>query len=841
MINVTSAFKNEVFVNDNRNYQYEIRITFADSTYIDLTNDNLMSNGGVIIDEAVSSENKLSVGACIVNKLTLTLQNFSGEYDSYDFLKANVVLKIGLAINGVTEKFQRGIYIVSEPPMYNTSCVTLVCYDYMTLLDIPYSSVSTVYPASISTIINDICTACGVLRETQALPNDSLVISENPATSITTCREMLSYVAQINCRNCRFTPLGKLEFVWFSDGFTGTTLTVRQTQDGAVRSVENNVVRISYRQNAGEVSWLNQVEIPGVYTLDMAKQDTVVTGVRIVIPMTEDPELGTIDTYETGTDDYLISVEENPLINASNADAILATLATLLLGFKYRKATVSHLGMPWMVAGDSAVVADYVGVRRNIVVTSTVFTALDRQSTESSGADPVVATASRYSPETTQLVKTMENIKPVIQNLNQRIANANGLYETRQTSQGATITYLHNKPDLAESDIQIMISDVGVLVTSNGTDPTPTWYGLTVDGNLIANILQTNGINADWIDTGALVIYDNDNNEIFRADKSGKIFRWNAENSQMDADGTITLKSFYDDQQGSGSASDPAFTSTKDIVTHYSVGTYAVGLKRVIIQYGEKIIMNTTWYDFSTEADYELFAEDGDESHAANITARIVTYSNAYIQVKDGSNNYFLDFNFGAGVGSIELNGRLIEPFWAYYNEITSGSNMNSYTTPGTYKCYSSSVTNAPFSEPFQCCVYESGAAPGGVTGSIMQIAWNFSSSTMIKYRMYVTNTGWSAWYGIQKEGVAYKTGTVTIASGTQSTATQTISITDIVPSGKTPYGVVLTLGGYPMPYVNSSGNVVTWISGLSNSAVTISNKTSAWSNYNYYLTIFYH
>ena len=361
----------------------------------------------------------------------------------------------------------------------------------------------------------------------------------------------------------------------------------------------------------------------------------------------------------------------------------------------------------------------------------------------------------------------------------------------------------------------------------------------------IINTLEANGINADWIKAGALVIYDDDGNEIFRADKTGKIFRWNSENSQMDADGTIALKSFYDDQQGSGSASAPAFTSTKDVVTHNSIGTYAVTLKRVIIQYGEKIIMNTTWYDFSTEADYELFAEDGDESHAANISASIVTYSSAYIQVKDGSNNYFLDFNFGAGGGSLELNGRLIEPFWAYYNEITSGTNMNSYQTPGTYRCGSSgvasSVTNAPFSEPFQCCVYESGAAPSGTTGSIMQIAWNFSSSTSIKYRMYVTNTGWSAWYGIQKEGVAYKTGTVTIASGTQSTATQTINFSDVVPTGKSVYGVVLTLGSYQMPYVNSSGNVVTWISNLTNSEVTISNKTSAWTNYNYYITVFYH
>lgn len=460
--------------------------------------------------------------------------------------------------------------------------------------------------------------------------------------------------------------------------------------------------------------------------------------------------------------------------------------------------------------------------------------------------DHTAIIASRQAAQAAAIArKTVE----LTEDLNQRIANANGLYETRITqSGGATITYMHNKPNLADSDIQMMISDVGVLVTANGTDASPTWYGLTVDGNLIANILQANGINANWINAGALVIYDNNNNEIFRADKTGKIFRWNTENSQMDADGTITLKAFYDDREG-GNPDIPAFTSTKDTVRHLSQGIYAVQLYRDIIKYGSSVEIEQTIYSFSTESDYQSFVENGDdESYAADIFKYDVISSSWGIKATDSANHTYFDLNWLAGDGYIKLGvdgERLIEPFWANLKEITSNTNMNSYTTPGTYWCRSSSVassvTNAPFSEPFQCCVYKSGTAPSGTTGHIMQIAWNFSSSTIIKYRMYITNTEWSQWYGIQKEGVAYKTGTVTIASGTQSTATQTINFSDVVPSGKVPYGVVLTLGSYQLPYINASGNVVTWISNLSNTSVTISNKTSAWSNYSYYLTVFYH
>lgn len=718
MINVTQGFKDEALVNDNRSYQYDIRITFQDSSHIDIDNSDLSQNGGVIIDEAVSSDDKLSVGSCIVNKLTLTLKNYNGEFDAYDFRKANVVLKIGLLVEESLEQFQRGIYIVAEPPTYNASVVTLVCYDYMTLLDVPFSSINAVFPIGLSSLIDAMCTACNVQRVTQTLPADSMVIAADPSNDTTTCREMLSYIAQINCMNCRFNNLGKLEFTWFSNGFSSSSVTIRELEDGSIREIADNVVRVTYFSNSGDVNWLSQVNIPGIYNLDVARNDTVVTGIRVVLVTANSSDAAVVDTYETGTDDYIISVENNPLVTSANASTILAILAAQLLGFRYRKASLSHVGMPWMVAGDSALITDSKGANRNIIISSTVFTALDKQTTISAGADPVVATGATYSPETVQYVKQMDSMKPVIQNINQRIANANGLYETDITSQGATITYLHNKQNLSESDIQIQVSDVGVLVTANGTDPTPTWYGLTVDGTLIADILQTNGINADWINTGALVIYDNNNNEIFRADKTGKIFRWDMARSSLGSYGQLEL------------------------------------------------------------------SDDGSESNAS-----LTVSSNAGLA--DASQLTSSGFRFDR-LGTHMVIGK----------DITT-------STDAWYW-----VQN---------------------THDVIDLAYSTSSSGLT-----INNKTLETW--IQEvSGVAYKTGTITIPSGLNSTATQTISITDILPSGKNAYSVNVTLSSSQLPYINSSGNVVTWISNLSNSAVTISNKTSEWTSYTYYLTLFYH
>lgn len=510
LINVTQAFREEVFIHDNRSYIYNIRITFQDETYIDITNEDLMEQGGVVIDEAVSTDEHIGLGSCVVNKLSITLKNYDGEYDEYDFRKANVVLKIGLVVNGQVEQFQRGIYIVAEPPVYNSSAVTITCYDYMMLMDKLYSEANISYPINISTLLDYLCTACGVRRVPQTLATDSMTLTGSPASDTTTCREILSHIAQMNGMFCRFDELGRLYFEWFANGSLDSETVVRQVQDGAVRTVQDNVVRISYMSNEGSVDWNNQVPIPAIYNMDMAKYDTVITGVRIVIQQNAADDTSTestsvIDTYVSGTDDYLISVENNPLINASNAETILAILASRLIGLKYRKATVSHLGMPWLCAGDTAVVTDAKGLERDILVSSTVFTALDKQNTTSAGASPVTNTAASFTPETIQYVKTMEGIKPVIQSLGQRIANAGGLYETRVVDQqGATITYLHNKKNLSESDIQIKVSDVGVVVTSNGTSQSPTWYGLTVNGLLIASILRATGIDADWITTGRI-------------------------------------------------------------------------------------------------------------------------------------------------------------------------------------------------------------------------------------------------------------------------------------------------------------------------------------------------
>lgn len=104
------------------------------------------------------------------------------------------------------------------------------------------------------------------------------------------------------------------------------------------------------------------------------------------------------------------------------------------------------------------------------------------------------------------------DIKNLGKNLNAQIKTdivnmqktAKGLYETLvETETGGQIVYLHDKPILENSTVLLRVSTEGVEVSS---DQGNTWFGLLVNGDMIANVIKTEGISADYIQGGTLKI-----------------------------------------------------------------------------------------------------------------------------------------------------------------------------------------------------------------------------------------------------------------------------------------------------------------------------------------------
>lgn len=148
-----------------------------------------------------------------------------------------------------------------------------------------------------------------------------------------------------------------------------------------------------------------------------------------------------------------------------------------------------------------------------------------------------------------------------------RIENADGLYATEIVrDDGSVIKYMHNRPSLSDSNLQISFSTVGIFLSA---DYGNNWYGFQMDGNTIVNVLQAYGINADIIKGGTLVlggegngngrerIYDKDGNLIATLNNLGiRTYSVNDSNAVtvMDGGGIFTRRLVADEEILFGSA-----------------------------------------------------------------------------------------------------------------------------------------------------------------------------------------------------------------------------------------------------------------------------------------------
>ena len=491
MIPVSDEFKDALDL--NRNYLEYVDITLSDGTELSLTNKNLW-NGGVTIEDAVSSSDTFDIGAAIINSCSISISNIYDDYSDYVFEGAEVNVQIGLLTDENTiEKLQKGVFLVDEAK-YNNSIITLSCLDNMAKFDKSYSESTLQYPASLHTIVSNACTVCGVQLNTQTFPHDDYVIQIRPDDEAITFREIIQWCAQIAGCFARCDRYGRLELKWFNQA-----------------AFESGASADDYHS------------IKSIYSMEISKDDVVITGVRVV--ETNDTDAGSSETiYQSGEAGYVISVEGNMLLQGGAGQTVAAWLGEQLIGFRFRPGSVQHASDPSIEAGDMMVLTDRKQNTYNMVVSSTKFSTGSRQTTSSNAKSPIRNSADRYSSSTKnyvllrgQIQKEKTNREQAIENLSERINNSSGAYTTvEEVTGGGSVFYLHNKPDLADSD---MIWKMTAEAWGVSTDGGKTYNaGMTVDGDTIVRILTATGVNADWIDTGAITVRDNDGNVIFSVD-----------------------------------------------------------------------------------------------------------------------------------------------------------------------------------------------------------------------------------------------------------------------------------------------------------------------------------
>lgn len=557
MINLTPAFKQKLF-NDERNYLEYADITLENNTVLHLTNANFWQNG-FSIEDSIGEDNTFSaLGAAVVNSCTLVINNIYDDFTEYDFTNAKVVVSVGMELPNPQdpsttwiERAWKGTFMVDEAT-YNGSIITLKCLDDMAQFDRPYSESTLAYPTTLAAIVRDACAECigsADLLGTQRFPHYDYEISTKPEDENVTFREVLSWCAAIAGCFARFAydetaHDSVLELKWFNtqvfeDRAEGTDGGEFDTNSTAHYTTGDTLDGGTFNPwNTGDVADAGNFtderpfhHISSLYNHNIGIDDIVITGVSAMIKVEmedDDTTKSELEKKLVGTEGYVIDIGQNEFITETNVNEILTWLGEQLIGLTFRKASVTHPSDPSIEAGDIAFVYDKKGNEYPILVTRTVFNGFGMQTTVCGAETPNRNSSTRYSEITKSYVELRKKVKKragdayarAMEALQTSLNNASGLYVTEVTqTDGSKITFLHNKPNPtaaqgifefpSNSKIVIMVSSAGIVVTNEGDTGGQdigdrNWYGLRVNGTLIATILNTIGVNADWIRTGTL-------------------------------------------------------------------------------------------------------------------------------------------------------------------------------------------------------------------------------------------------------------------------------------------------------------------------------------------------
>ena len=214
-------------------------------------------------------------------------------------------------------------------------------------------------------------------------------------------------------------------------------------------------------------------------------------------------------------------------------------------GLTFRPLTIKCQGDPAIEAGDIAVVTDRKGKEYKTILTGATYTAKALQELLCGAVSPERLSSTRYSKATQvyrELRKTLtqqqSEFSKALEGLKNAMDEKQGLYPvTEKQEDGSNILYFCDKPTRKESKVVIELNAKGWGMSTDGGK---TWNaGTLVDGTTITKILNTIGVNADWINTGALTVKDDEENIIFQVDintktvtVSGNIFLGNKDNKK---------------------------------------------------------------------------------------------------------------------------------------------------------------------------------------------------------------------------------------------------------------------------------------------------------------------
>ena len=459
----TSLIYKDLIKKSGRVFKAKIITTLADNSSIEITDKEIMLNS-LSIKTGTTDNGAFSIGNAVIGQLDFEIDNSEGAFDNISFEDAVFDVRIGLIVEQKYDKtytvewIRKGIFTAEEITV-SEKTISILAYDNIAKLDRLFNATGISFPCTLFTLYQNLCSSCGVVYDSSTFPNSNLSVTSHEITDDASCRDVLSYIAQLACRFVYADVYGTVKLGWYRN--TGYTVSEPQRINGTVT-------------------------ITGVQATDI--NDNV---------------------YLIGTNDYCIHIDDNPLLCGRTA-LNNSVWWSDLMGKQLTPFTADIISDPSIECGDIVTVSDRFGNTYLTPITNMVYqldsmtaiacdaeTLKEKQRTVCSPSAHIIVAANQ------KINKKISEYDIRAKQFSQMAANAMGFYQTDEPQQdGSVITYLHDKPLLADS-VTIWKKTVNGFFVSTDGGQTYT-AGIDSSGNAVLNLLAVKGIVADWIKAGTL-------------------------------------------------------------------------------------------------------------------------------------------------------------------------------------------------------------------------------------------------------------------------------------------------------------------------------------------------
>lgn len=511
MINVSNAFREKLEAGEP--VRMVVDITFPDGTKKAIDKDVMNGDNG-FSDCADSSS--FPIGATVCKTLTLSINNDQEQWKNYNFYGAKIhaylklqtsyaapesvstlldesynpilysvgdpIIATQAATKDIIETIDKGVYTVTTPEQYS-DIINVTALDDMYKANKTYTS-GLKLPQSLINLVRDACKTVGIGMNL-TMEHGDIIIRSVPDSM--TFRQLFGYAAMVESANARIDYSGNLQFVkWVFE--------------------------------KADVPELKNYGNPPTLSSD----DIVITGIKVTNGQSND-DTDTDYSGMYGEEGYVLELE-NELIDTDQLQTVANIIGEQIVGARFRNLEGDLVYNPLVEFGDMVYTYDRLGNKYLTPLTDVSGNVGGLTTVKTQADDPIRGSSDFYRNSTKAIVAARQMVRKetsareeAIRRLAETLSSSSGLYMTQEPQQdGSIIYYMHNKPTIAESNIIWKLTAEAFAVSIDGGKTYP--YGFAVTGELITRLLYAEGINADYINAGTLIVRDKSGNAIFEAD-----------------------------------------------------------------------------------------------------------------------------------------------------------------------------------------------------------------------------------------------------------------------------------------------------------------------------------